>query len=414
MAPSTIPIDIRQKSSLMRSDWFGTALSNAGFMHSLLCTAALHLYFVGRGSMDTIVYHKTQAIAAINSAISDPNPNLGISDANIGAVFNLLCVEESLLWPGLPQETIEQKLNQREIHLNGLRRMVQLRGGLTAISSNRILQAFILWCVSTFVPLAYLDGLDKRLLSIRHSTAHAIASFEAPYLSTLDYISKVCLPRHPLGYQPYISNHLIEHCHEAQINDTLTELVELVLILIADLNDWFSDLNSPLDPLDIQNYSCVLECMLLYWLRDNENSAGPIADALCVASLIFTVRVTEALQHRSDGHLLHRVASKKLEKALSATSRCEWSRCQDLLLWILAIGAISAEGSPEYNWFVYQVSLACEEFGIHSADVLLSRLHLCGWVSYKLDSAVHVLWARILDLRLEGRRFYPIRSFAYT
>jgi hypothetical protein len=190
--------------------------------------------------------------------------------------------------------------------------------------------------------------------------------------------------------------------------------VESALVLIADLNVSFDDPHSRLDPVDIQNYSCVLECLLLDWIRHNEAAASPIEDALCVALLIFTVRVTEALQSRSHAHTLHRVASKKLEKALSATSRYEWTYCQDLLLWILAIGAISAEGSPEHGWFVYQASLACQEFRVHSADGLLGRLHLCGWVSFKLNDAVHGLWAQILNLRLEGRKFIPIRSFAYT
>jgi hypothetical protein len=150
MAPGTIAVDFRHKSNLMRSDWFGTALNNAGFMHSLLCTAALHRYIVrGRGSIETIYFHRAQAIAAINSAISSPDQRQGISDANIGAVFNLLSVEESLASPFFEQEhQDEEHPNQREIHLNGLRRMVQLRGGLMAINSNRILQAFILWCVT--------------------------------------------------------------------------------------------------------------------------------------------------------------------------------------------------------------------------------------------------------------------------
>lgn len=159
MAPSTIPVDIRHKSHLIRSDWFGTALKNAGFMHSLLCTVALHLYIVGKCQIDTVIYYKAQAIAAVNAAISDPDPELGISDANIGAVFNLLCVEESLLLPFLQQGAGEEQLNQREIHLNGLRRMLQLRGGLRALSSNRILQAFILWCVTRFVRCMSQNGL---------------------------------------------------------------------------------------------------------------------------------------------------------------------------------------------------------------------------------------------------------------
>ncbi|KAL6702949.1 hypothetical protein ACN47E_000791 [Coniothyrium glycines] len=378
MAPGIIAVDVRHRSTLMSSEWFGTAVSNSGFMHSLLCTAALHLYIGGRGSVETILYHRAQAIAAVNSAISNFDPTTGISDANIGAVFNLLTVEEGLALPFFDQEHLRDELpDQRAMHLNGLRRMVQLRGGLNAISSNRILQAFILW----------------------HSTAHAIATFEAPNDSTLDYISSVSFPRYPPNYQSNISQHLLDYCRHAGVKESLISLVEDVLILIADLNSWFGHLESPLDPLDIQNFSCVLECLLLKWLRDNEHMITPLEDALCVALLIFTVRTTEALKRAADVHLLHFAASRRLEKALNCTIRSEWQYCPDILLWILSIGAISAQGSSDSRWFVYQTSLACSEFNITAAETLLERLHLCGWVSYKLDDAVHHLWARIVEIR---------------
>jgi len=147
MAPVAIAVDFKHKSNLMNSDWFGGALRDAGFMHSLLCTAALHRYIVGRGPVDAIYHHRAQAIAAINQAISSPYPNSRISDENIGAVFNLLSVEESLPYFDEGHRDAESA-DQREIHFKGLRSMVQLRGGLNAIKSNRILQAFILWCVT--------------------------------------------------------------------------------------------------------------------------------------------------------------------------------------------------------------------------------------------------------------------------
>jgi hypothetical protein len=154
MAPSVIAVDFRRRSTLMRSQWFGTAISDTGFMHSLLCTAALHLYMFGRGSIETILYHRAQAISAINAAISSTNVNAGLSDANIGAVFNLLTVEESLQIPIFARKGFdEEQPDQRAIHESGLKRMVQLRGGLMAMSSNRILQAFMLWCVAWVIPV---------------------------------------------------------------------------------------------------------------------------------------------------------------------------------------------------------------------------------------------------------------------
>jgi hypothetical protein len=148
MAPSVIAVDFRRRSTLMKSEWFGTAISSPAFMHSLLCTAALHRFVVGRGSIDTILYHRTQAISAINTAISTPDVNIGISDANIGAVFSLLTVEEYLASPLFEQEPIDHDhRHQFDVHMNGLKRMVQLRGGILALHSNRVLQAFMLWCV---------------------------------------------------------------------------------------------------------------------------------------------------------------------------------------------------------------------------------------------------------------------------
>ncbi|KAF1975272.1 hypothetical protein BU23DRAFT_81123 [Bimuria novae-zelandiae CBS 107.79] len=380
MAPGIIAVDIRNSSQLMRSQWFGTAMNNHGFMHSLLSTIALHRHVFDRGPIETVLYHRAHAIASVNSALTNPDIATGISDANIGAVFNLLSIEESLAseWYQYLRPHGDNP-NQRAIHLNGLLRMIELRGGLMAMNSNRILQAFILW----------------------HATTHAIVSFDVPYLSTSDLLSAACNPRHPPGYQPHISRHLLECCTSARVQASLTTLMESALILIADLNAWFDDPNSPLDPLDMQNFSCVLECMLLKWLRDSENVVRPFEDALCVALLIFTVRVTEAFKGRNHVSMLHFQASDRLEKALSATSRTEWQSCPDLLLWILSIGAISAEGSAGSSWFAYQVSLACAEFEIDDADALLGRLRVCGWVSFKLDEAVRYLWEHIVNLRLE-------------
>lgn len=368
MAPGIIAVDIWNRSTLMKSDWFGTALSNPGFMHSLLSTIALHAYVFGKGTIDAILFHRAQAIASVNAALRTSD---GISDANIGAVFNLLTVEESLRLPTF--ELNEDHQAQLKIHENGLHRMVELRGGLMAINTNRILQAFLLW----------------------HSTAHAIASFQAPNASTLEYVNLASYPRHPSGYRPIVSRHLTDCCRDAGIDKSLHALVKSVLALIADLNVWYGDAECPLDPLDIQNFACVLECSLLLWLRENERVISPLEDALCVALLIFTVRTTEATKLQSHTHVLHHAASKRLEKALNYTMRAEWRSCPDVLLWILCIGAISAEALPGNTWFDYQTSVACAEFGVTSSESLLKRLHLCGWVSYKLDDAVCRLWNRM-------------------
>lgn len=133
----------------MKSEWFDTALGNQGFMHSLLSVTALHMFIFGKGSSKTILKHRAKAISAVNKALSSQDRTIRFSDANIGAVFNLLTVEEGLMMPHFKEEVkYDAQPNATMMHLNGLREMLHLRGGLKAVGTNRILQAFILWYVA--------------------------------------------------------------------------------------------------------------------------------------------------------------------------------------------------------------------------------------------------------------------------
>lgn len=242
-------------------------------------------------------------------------------------------------------------------------------------------------------------GVWHLLTEHRHSTAHAVASFEVPYLFKVGYINTESFPRLFQGHDSNFSNYLVGQCRQVHVGESLVELVESVSLLIADLNVWFDDANSHMDPVDIQNSSCVLECLLLNWLRNHDNCINPLENALCIALLIFTVRVTEALQIRARPHPLHFSASQGLEKALSATSCSDWHLCHDLLIWILVIGTINAEGSSQFDWYLRQTSYVCAENNILSLEHLLDRLHLCGWVRFRLDDAVLEIWENILNIR---------------
>lgn len=64
-----------------------------------------------------------------------------MDDNNIAAVFMLLCIEEGAV---SSNEDIEWATHQRKLHLDGLKTMIQQRGGLSALNSNQCLQTFIL------------------------------------------------------------------------------------------------------------------------------------------------------------------------------------------------------------------------------------------------------------------------------
>ena len=222
---------------------------------------------------------------------------------------------------------------------------------------------------------------------------------------------------YPPGYRPVVSENFIDLCRSVSISESLIEIIQDLLTYASDLNAWFSPEGSPLDPLDIQNHASILECLFLQWLRDND---GPqtihtaVEESLCIALLVFVFRAAESIGRREEHSHLHYTATKRLQEALSATSRRDWALCSDLLLWILAAGAVSAEGSTECAWLEFQLSIACAEFRIESLDSLIEHLHQCVWVDYKLDMAAERLWDQISHLRLEESEYLPIIANTHT
>ena len=112
-----MPVTLGRQPEIVQSNWLSPSLANGAFMHSLLCVSALHFYMTHSGSSP--------------------------GDANMAAVFNLLCVEETMFLPTFKQEgELARDSAHRDVHLRGLLRMVELRGGVRNLE-NRCLQAFI-------------------------------------------------------------------------------------------------------------------------------------------------------------------------------------------------------------------------------------------------------------------------------
>ena len=148
MAPHMVPIDMHQSAHATSAQWIMnsvTSSTSAPYTYALITSSALQMQALRSTSvkLDDPLYYKARAITEINSMLADPKTM--IDDNNIAAVFMLLCIEESQLAPGSKSENDSDWTEiQRSIHLHGLRTMIQQRGGLAALSSNRCLQIFIL------------------------------------------------------------------------------------------------------------------------------------------------------------------------------------------------------------------------------------------------------------------------------
>lgn len=116
------------------SQMFAWAVSDAALLHATLVLAAKHWIFLG-GSRRLIEYtlyqHKTETIRLVNERLADPVA--AVSDGTVGAVGILIFVEY-----------LDGSDEAAAVHLNGLEKMVQMRGDLFSPNMNGLLQRMIL------------------------------------------------------------------------------------------------------------------------------------------------------------------------------------------------------------------------------------------------------------------------------
>jgi hypothetical protein len=146
VSPLLIPVDLHQSSNIAIEKWLRDSLTgatSAPFTYAILTTSALHLQAVGAATEENVLYYKSHAISEINTMLLDEKTST--DDNNIAAVFMLLCLEESQLALGNKErDDAEWSDFQRSVHRHGLKTMIEQRGGLAGLSSNRCLQTFLL------------------------------------------------------------------------------------------------------------------------------------------------------------------------------------------------------------------------------------------------------------------------------
>ncbi|KAF2205614.1 hypothetical protein GQ43DRAFT_477206 [Delitschia confertaspora ATCC 74209] len=386
-SPRMLPVDLHQSSNIATSQWLSGALqdtsSGKSITYAILCSTALHLHLMGASTLDQVLYYKTLAISEINSNLSKPDTS--VADNNIAAVFMLLCMEESMLAlsaadPHQSKDDLDWSEKQKLVHLNGLRTMIQQRGGLAALATNRCLQVFLLM----------------------HSIAHSITSFHRPYTTLLDGSGNPCTyDTSSLRARP--SSRALKPFKDLQLDSNLIDILVDIIIYTNDLATWYCDRRCLLDPLELQKHSSLLMYRLFDWYDREARNRNPLDQCICLASLIFVVRTSHPQDDSYKTMAL--TAVHRLHETLKKTSVFRWSRAPDLLLWTLTMGGLAATGSTEMEFFSHYCTTAFADTGFHekpTSEELLDKMKSCLWIGKVLDADARRLWTHIRLVRGEG------------
>lgn len=365
-----IPVNPKDK-------WFNYAISDEALFHATMLHSAGHNAMLsGNYDLADPFQLKLEAVRLVNRRLNDPVQS--ISDLTIAAVACLVLFENQ-----------SGNLELSNIHMEGLRRMVNLRGGLQNLGGlSGVLQRKILWAE---VCNAMLSQSQPRLNLPQTSQALVVTSVPSTSLTNLPNPPPAWLnnPEHNQVQSCSCDKHLTSIINDLRtisnqppinaIDGPITDhlyLVERHLVTLLSPSAQNANRHSP--ACKTVNYPCFLAALSYIYisLRDFPLQAP-----------LFTAFVT------------------RLDGALFGGESDLWSRWSEnsypMLLWVLAVGALAANGRAEKGRFVRELEKASWVLGIEEFDHFVGTLLNIVWNvrSENGEAVLMRLWDEVLEIR---------------
>ncbi|KAF4210731.1 hypothetical protein CNMCM8980_005897 [Aspergillus fumigatiaffinis] len=356
ISDALFPPQFCTKFDIIKSIWVNYILADEAYFHSTLAISSSYVDFLRRkpSISSKTLHHISQAYALVNVKLSGP---FSVSDSAIAAVVSLAIYQQ-----------VHHQPATGLVHLHGLYRMIQLRGGIARLmQENRAL---------ALKPLR----LDVEL-AMQNGTRTLFRADEVPVHPVL------CDPDVSRGQFPRAASWM--------------PLVMLDLFSFSRLlNEVERRQRLKYDPLD---YTETL-VSLLYRLSDvsqgSTKARGRYGDVTYLAMLAFmTTLLPEYTRDGSSCPLLSdRLGSAVQDLCITASESSDFD--SPLLLWIFFISGISVLKIKDYRWLPPLIADACEKLELDNWAVIQRQLSQFPWIFALHEAPGHRLWE---DVRLGSR-----------
>ncbi|KAL7955390.1 hypothetical protein V8C34DRAFT_291647 [Trichoderma compactum] len=134
------------RSSRRSRFWFPFAFKDPGFCRKLLTGPEVRAAVRSQTTERSIAFalaRSTEVVACIESKLRDPDPNMAVANNVIRGVMGCICYNY-----------IVGDLAQARVHLNGLKLLINRRGGIDSLSDDQDLVMMVFW-IDTIASLLF-------------------------------------------------------------------------------------------------------------------------------------------------------------------------------------------------------------------------------------------------------------------
>ncbi|KFY07907.1 hypothetical protein V492_06714 [Pseudogymnoascus sp. VKM F-4246] len=335
--------------------WLGIVLSDEGATHCsiALMEACNGLFLGGNLNSSETLHHVSQTFVIIRKRLETDE---ALSDTTIGMVLMLIL-----------QEQVRNEDRAAEVHYEGLRKMVELRGGLGQLEQNPLLLLKI--CK---VDIRYALQSGQPMLFFRDSFSTVQTTLE----------SKGFARNRALDIPP-------TQCE--QLNPYLRDILLDTLDATAVLNDFVGD-----GHLGLVTFQEILVsiCSRLIHFRPlkSDKPLSPVEAAYHTGLIIFIIILF--LQHDSRRIMDYNHVTARLKEALDSVHELG----DGLAIWLMCLGGIWLGDEPDRLWISSMIGRFTCKTGIDSWPEVHQRVSKLPWVNAVHEVRGRLAWTSALEM----------------
>ncbi|KAH7359605.1 hypothetical protein BKA66DRAFT_427048 [Pyrenochaeta sp. MPI-SDFR-AT-0127] len=354
------PLDLNAASNPFVVSWWPLALADPALFHVSLQTASLDIDLRAQKGFKSSEILMADSVSLVRHRIE--NPVLASRDETMDSVVTLAAIEFG-----------KGNTSIGTMHIDGVKRMVQMRGGMRQLKLTSPLTARMVSWVSMIV-------MQSPQFSTQEDSGVGLGIAPIPQWRDADPdLRDLGLSRlDGLNLDPAISDILFRLrslFHNPERNNlTSTDLHDLTCFVLHRLLSW-----SPQ-----QVYAHIPQAQMV--------SAG-IRHAVALYLLI-----NHGPTYFSHAHLQYELILE-LKASIGHSLDFLCLSHPTLALWLLSVGLVASNGTPDYHWFVNQARIVAKSEDIHTWEDMLGRLKEILWYpKLQTEHFFHHRWEEILAI----------------
>lgn len=337
--------------------WWPLALADPALFHVSLQTASLDLDLRAQKGFANSEILMADSVSLVRRKITDPVSAL--QDETMDSIITLAAIEYG-----------KGNTDVSAVHIDGVKRLVKLRGGINHVKRlNPLTARMVAWYV-------LFDNHPCQLADIRRVS---MVVTQTPQFSTQDHDgSDEAIA--PISQWHKASGDLFE------LNPVLANIPLLdsdITDVLCRLHNLFDSNQHSLSSTDLHDLACYVVHRLLLWSPQRQADSFPCdlaTSGIVRHALVLYLLIIHGPTYFSHAQLQY-ATSLKLQGQMEHTWFNLMTNHGSLAIWLLSIGMVASDGTPEGHWFIKQARTATEYLGLQTWNDIVVCLQNVVWLN---------------------------------